>query len=348
MPILKRAIAEAEASGSAHTKRWATHDLGVALAMLDRHDEGLALLEHSHLPARSASDRALLMRGYINIPAVRQARGDPPAPLLPIVEEGLQLARRQAASTTIVWLAGNLADFMLDMGRVPEAEAYLDEAIRHGEVVSSPHLASKHCGRALARQLRGDLSGARRDLATAGRVGLSDEPQVAWSYPMSMAMLDWAAEPRGATERLGAWLTEHVVGPSAAIEAVIALGRMALRLDDRDRMEEAGRLLRLASTGAGSAHHEAKTRWADALVTSDHRSAETSARTFEDLGLHRIAADFWADAALIAARAGVDAEALGRARSPHEQMGMVPWLGPLPETRWLGPARDSAGAPSAA
>ncbi len=58
----------------------------------------------------------------------------------------------------------------------------------------------------------------------------------------------------------------------------------------------------------------------------------------EEQGLLLLAADAWADAAILAARAAIESDAERRAIGLCERMGAHPLLGPVPERRW----RDTA------
>ncbi len=335
VPILERAIEEARASGSSEALRLATHDLGVALAFLDRPDEAVALLEDSYAQAITAKDRALLMRCYINIPAVRLSRGDPPGPLSAMTEEGLTLARRSAASHTIIWLAGNQSEIMREMGRLDEAMAYVDEAIVEARRLSSRALGTKLSLRARTHRLRGDFDAAARDLDEVIRLGPGREPQVAAEYPMSLAHARWPDDPRGAMDALAAWISGDPGLPSTS-EVALEVARMALRLGDRTTLARAATIHGQSLTDYPAPIFLAKRRWVEAMAgPGDHLAVEAAAAAFEELGYPVRAADAWADAAIMAARAGVASEAEGRAQALCESMGMHPLLGPLPETRWI-------------
>jgi class 3 adenylate cyclase/tetratricopeptide (TPR) repeat protein len=343
-PILERAISEAKASSDAATMRWATHDLGITFGFLDRLDESIHLLEESYRQARESGDGPLLMRCYINLPAVRQARGDEVGPLIEMVEEGLQLARRSAATHTIVWLAGNQSDFMTGMGRLEEALAYVDESVVQARMISSPHLAPKLSARARLQLMLGDADAAQRDLDDAGRLDTSLEPQTAVEYPLSLACYRWPGAPREAMESLVAWATDATDTNAAGPIASITIARMALRLADRANLAAAVRIYHDSPMTKDSSLREVTTRWIDALAgAGDLAALERVAVDMEQLGYRVHAADAWADAALLTARAGIDSEAERRAVDLTEQMGLHPLLGPLPETRWLAPAAPAEG-----
>jgi len=339
VPLLQRAREEAESSSDSETLRVATHDLGVAYAFLERFDEAMALLEESYQQAREADDRGLLLRCYINLPAVRQACGEPTEPLVEMVEEGLRLARRSAAAHTVAWLAGNQAEFMADLGRLDESLAYLDEAILNAHVISSPHRAAKLAARARAHLLLGDVAAAMRDVDEAALYhDITHEPQVAHEYPLSLAYLGWPHDPGGAMASLADRMAEDLVSPGSRSFVGHALARMALRLGDDAMMARAIELHQSVRLAQAAPRLLAIYRWVDALSASGDRTAvEESAAELEAFGLRVNAADAWADAALLAARAGVSSEAEHHATRLCESMGMHPLLGPLPETRWLHP-----------
>ena len=141
------------------------------------------LLEESYrLGTGGAMTVRLLMRCYINVPAVRRARGDPPQPLAEMVEEGLQPGpslRGQQHHR----LAGRQPGRVHGRSRAASSDAlrYQDEAILHTRAVQSVHLNTKlqtHAAHpTAARRDRG--GGARHGLEEAEALGSDAEPQVA-------------------------------------------------------------------------------------------------------------------------------------------------------------------------
>ena len=213
--------------------------------------------------------------------------------------------------------------------------SYLDEAIVEARRISHPHLGTKLGFRARIHRLQGDLEAARRDLEEVVQLGPGQEPQVASEYPMSLAYARWADDPRGSMDALAAWVADDPNGPSTA-EAARELARMALRLGDRAALEQAARIYAGSSSDYPAPIFRTKAQWVEAMAGgSDHLAVEAAAEAFERLGYPVDAADAWADAAIMAARAGVASEAEVRARSLCESLGMHPLLGPLPETRWI-------------
>jgi len=279
------------------------------------------------------------MRCYINIPAVRQARGDAVEPLTEMVEEGLQLARRSAANHTIAWLAGNQAEFLADLGRFEVALECLDEAITQGAFVGNSLLTGMRSNRSRVRRLLGDTAGADRALEEAAAVGGRPEAQEAVYYPLNLAYKRWPDDPRGALESLAAWTDEDPAAATMHIYTALEIARMAYRLGD-DRMLARAAELRTAVGDPGTSPlHQAKARWLDELTGSgDPLRVLKAADTLEALGYRVPAADARADAALMAARAGIESDAGERVLRFCAEVGMHPLLGPLPETRWLEPA----------
>ncbi len=326
--ILERAIEEARASADAATLRWAMHDLGVALSFLGRRDEAVALLEDSFQRAREADDRNLLMRCYINLPAVRVGRGDPPEPLIAMIVEGLGLARRSAASQTIAWLASNLTEFMVDTGRLDEALAYMDEAVTAARAVGHAHLPSSLWHRSVLHRMRGEPEAAARDLAEAERLGEISEPQLAGVRPLSQAWARWPDDPRGALDTLATWLWEHAtgLGPRPAVAHEVA--RMALRLGERVTLSRAVELHRASRVNTEAALFLAKDQWVDGLAAGDQHAVEHAAAMLEEIDYRTPAAEAWADAAFLAASARTPSDAERRAAGLCAEIGLHPLLGP--------------------
>ena len=230
VPILERAIAEATACSHGPTLRWATHNLGAALAFLERQDEAVTLLEESFRQAREADDRGLLLRCYINLPAVRYGRGDPVAPLIDMLDEGLRMARRSAATHSLAWLAGNRAEFSRELGRLDEALAHADEAVHNAPVISPSHWSARLLSRALIHRYRGEVEDAALDVDAAERIGGDHEPQVAALHPLNVALERWSDDAPAAAAALADWVTGRRSDPTRRCIAVHELARMALRL----------------------------------------------------------------------------------------------------------------------
>lgn len=114
---------------------------------------------------------------------------------------------------------------------------------------------------------------------------------------------------------------------------------MALRLGDADGLSRSVASFDSVATRCDGPVRAIQRRWLEAL-TADQSSAVSTIRAvadeFEAIGYRLPAADCHADAALLAARAGLDPTVdEAAAQRLYAACGAVPLLGPLPETRWL-------------
>jgi len=335
-PILERAVADARASGSDDALRWALHDLGLTRTMTGQMDDGIELLEQSFEMARRASDRALLARCYINIPLNHFERGDPATEVGPLFEEGLQLARRDGAVATIAWIATSLSFEMLDLGRLDEhlalATEALDAASRAGddELVAGGReaLAWAH----LARGER-ELAMHERERAVASR---RPENQ-GWTAGLDAA-LGWPDDPAAAHATLVACFDGLAREREAFSSVARNVARMALRLDDRDAIGRSTSAFLEATADRTGPMMRIRRRWYAGLAGDrDGRDVEAAATDLEAAGYLTAAVEAYADAALLAARAGRASVAGERAIAIAAEIGYHHLLGPLPETRWVSP-----------
>jgi tetratricopeptide (TPR) repeat protein len=336
-PILERAVADARASVSDAALRWALHDLGLARSQAGHVDEGAALLEQSFEMARASGDRALLLRCYINIPTTAFDRGDPPSATIPLFEEGLELARRAGAVSTIAWIANNLSYEMEDLGRLDEGISLNIEAIeaaRRGGDVERVAQASEGL-------VWGLLLGGERDRALAEWAAIKAGPKrlegVGWTAYLE-ACLRWADDPEQAYRGFFAAFQSLSPEEEAFSSAARGVARMALRLGDADGLARAtSAFLEVIAGGAGPTSIMRR-RWFGGLVSdADGSDVEAVAGELDAVGYRTLAAYAYADAAILAARAGRASDAEARAMDIAAEIGLHPSLGPLPETRWLAP-----------
>lgn len=332
--ILERAVADARSCGSDDALRWALHDLGLARSLTGHTDEGIDLLEESFAMARRAGDRALLARCYINVPLTRFERGDPAAEIGPLYEEGLQLARRDGAVATVAWLAVNLAYEMGDRGRLDEDLALgaesLDAARRAGddELVGGARMCL-----AWAHLLRGEDDQARREHEQSRSPGRRRESE-AYSAAQA-ATIRWAADPAGAFSDLTAFFDRQTPEDQGFATVARWLARMALRLDDREGLVRATNAFGAATADKSGPIMIMRRRWLHGLaVDPDGSSVQAAAGDLAGAGYLAVAVEAYADAALMAARAGRASEAEQRALAICAETRVHHLLGPLPETRW--------------
>lgn len=110
---------------------------------------------------------------------------------------------------------------------------------------------------------------------------------------------------------------------------------MAFRLADRSLLEDAVAVSRDCDVDGGPGYR-AKLGWLEALPAhGEEGPVRDAAIRLEKLGWRKPALDAWADAALMAARAGRPSDALEHARALARATGLHPLLGSLPEDRWL-------------
>jgi len=242
----------------------------------------------------------------------------------------------------VAWLAANQAEFMIDLGRFDEALAYQDEAVAAAASGSGRFRAHKLRHRALVHRLRGDVAAAERDMAESDRLGAVVEPQSAAEELLGQAWARWPDDPRGALEALASAASDPDLWDSQRVPVAHELARMALRLGTRQELEGAIKSHQDARPVDGSLSFQAQWRWIDGLAADDAGVVvEEAAVELGDLGFMLHAANAWADAAILAARAGRVSDAQARAVTMVTEMGLQPLLGPLPETRWIKASRSA-------
>lgn len=225
---------------------------------------------------------------------------------------------------------------MAELGRLDAASTYLDEAVAAS--TAPPLLAHMHLHQANVYRMQGDTAAADRVLGEAEARMADVEPQIAAELTLARAWARWPDDPRGAIKALALAASDLDVWAPQRVAIAHELARMALRLDDRTTLEQAIESHQSARPAGGPARRVAEWRWVDGLADGTGGLAvETAAVELESLGLSFRAADAWADAALLAARAGRGSDALERAVALIEEMGLHPLLGPVPERRWLEP-----------
>jgi tetratricopeptide (TPR) repeat protein len=334
-PILERAVADARAAGSDDALRWALHDLGIAMTQIGRMDDGLELMKESLEMARRAGDRALRGRCYINLPLTKSDRGDPWMEVVPMYEEGLQLARRDGAVATIAWLATNLSWELEDLGRIDERMDLATEALDAARRAGDDELVAS-AGECLAwgHLFRGEREQALREWATVSSVPRRPDGR-GW-YAILRAVLAWPDDAASAWRDL-AGAFEDLSPEDQAYGAVARyLSRMALRLGERDGLVRATSAFLATTADRAGPVMVIRRRWFGGLATDpDGGEVEAAAEELERAGYRLLAVNAFADAALIAARAGRPSAAAERALAIAAEIGYHHLLGPLPETRWI-------------
>ena len=328
---LEAAVSEARTLAHDGLERWAMHELGMAYERNGRHEEGIALLRDSLQRAEAANDRRLWLRTHTNLSGVLSMSNDY-REAIPLLQTGLDHARRAMESHFQYWLAINLAGAAIDMGELRDADTYTQEAIAAARRVGLPLHGSLEA--AWLCILLGAYDESQAIIGAWGDV--EPELQAQTGAAIVRAALAWRADPQRATAQLlgdlqRAQMMDHY-GPKH-------LARMAVRVGHREALEWAIESMNGFASGAPDSPIGTLATWVGALADADDdpgRAADDVARAGQQLeerwGLRLFAALAYADAAWIAARAGLpDAdERRRRAAEAHSAIGAVPLLEPLP------------------
>jgi tetratricopeptide (TPR) repeat protein len=346
-PILREAIEEARACGAEHVERMALHDLGIATGMLGDVRVSLDLVEESMDLARAAQDRALMTRCYINVPAIMSGNGETNLRILPLCLEGLERARRSMDHATVSWIAQNVADLLTYEGRLREALPFVEEALVTARTVGEAGRMAVCLGqRAWARLLMGDRDGARSDLRESRRIAAAVEPQSAIFDTAFESLFLWRDDPSTACRLLSDALHSTALAPASLLDAAPIAARMALRLGDATRLRSSVAPVISVDERCGGPVRALQRRWMEAL-TGDPATSCAALRAvgkeLEEIGYRLPAADCHADAAVMAERAGLDSALdVADGRRLYAACGAEPWLGELPETRWMEATETTA------
>ncbi len=336
---LRRSLEEARVTGDEVTERWAMHDLAIVLTRSEPDPEGLALMLRSHELAREAKDTDLIGRCYINVPGTLTAF-DRLEEAIAMAEEGFEAARRTGDRTAQYWTGNNLADFYHGSGRLSEAIPIQEEAIEAARYIGyQPTMGLPEYAHLLF--YAGRFEEAR---AVAEQIAITEhdvEPQNEGIEAVVQALARWADDPTGAIRRLRATVTMiRTQGPSHSLDLVaVYLARMGLRAGDSGATTEAAGLAAgLPELAIGNRTMMALARWVTGIAQAaggtgdqDGGAAREIAAAGEQLvarGWLGIAADAFADAALIAERVGLPeaAEWADQSRALYEASSAVPML----------------------
>ncbi|MFF2954580.1 AAA family ATPase [Kitasatospora sp. NPDC057965] len=208
--LAERAARIAREVGAHTVEQHALMTLGGLRNDLDTDPEaGVAQLAAAVEATRRLGATDLLLRGLNNLASVQRGLGRPEEAVA-LAREGLDSARRNGLQRNIgAILTGNLAEALLDLGRIDEAELVLAE----GDLTSPTGTHAEFLDRLRGdlALLRGDLAGATALLAgarAANRVG-----QIQHSVPISRLAVRIAAlagRPLEARAELLAALVEEV------------------------------------------------------------------------------------------------------------------------------------------
>ena len=289
-------------------ERMALHDLAIAEGMLGDPRESVDLIKRSMELARAADDRVLLMRCYINVPAIMLGNGELAADILPIMAEGLASTRRSLDHSATSWIVQNRADVLTMVGRLPEALADAEEAIAEARLIGEPGRIQGCLGeRAWVRSHMGDRQGAIDDHAESRTVAGQAEPQAVIYDALMDALIEWPSNQTTAARRIAVAAESPDAAPASLLDAAPVGIRMAFRADESAAMHAlAERFLRVADRCTGPVV-ELQRRGCRALLEAPAEALgelTEVATAFERIDYPLPAANAWADAALIAERLG--------------------------------------------
>jgi class 3 adenylate cyclase/tetratricopeptide (TPR) repeat protein len=160
-PLLRRAVDMAAHVGAELTHAEAMQTLGNCLGQIDKPEEAIAVMREAYRLAKEIGEFNNLMRVSNNLPAALSDLVADYAGSEAVLREGLELARRAGATGHEGWLMGSLADILVRVGRLEEAEAFsraaVDSSFAHGD---RAHWALRKGSLALIVLLRGRLDEA--------------------------------------------------------------------------------------------------------------------------------------------------------------------------------------------
>lgn len=334
---LEIALVEARKVGADRAERWALQDLAILPHEMGRPSAEMALAERSLEHARAAGDRGLLLRSYNNTAATILLLGGDWHRAVELYEEGLGEARRIGDNTWRIELQGNLGGLLAWLGRIDDAVRHTSEALALADAQGeTAELAYRLIEAAYARVMRGEHDAARILMERVANVPVDERALTRLQATFTRALLDWPVRPVRAVVELTDAIRD--VGDVRGAPADTAC-QWQIRMAFRTGVIKEGRvgldlLQRWGRPVAGPAR--ARLRWLEALLAGLSTEAlvavERAATELAAEGHPLSAADAFADAALLAARAGLPTDGYQqRAEHLYERCGAVPALGRLPE-----------------
>ena len=198
----EQALGAAEAAGAREEEAMARMWLGVARTYSGDADSGIAELWRAVEPVRSLGDHGLTLRTYLNLSDSLEAAGRH-AESAEVAERGLELAAEVGFTRHVFggYLASNLAEAMIGLGRWSEALRVLTETIDYGfsAAVVQAHLITL---RGTIAALSGRHEDGRRDIdAGAAKLSSREDGQFALPFALLRSLVAWGrgdhAQARG-------------------------------------------------------------------------------------------------------------------------------------------------------
>jgi len=344
IPILERALDEARAVGARNVEAWAVHELGVALSQTGRGGDGVILVRQSMDLARELGDSTLWLRCHTNIAAISMGLGTSLSEVEDLLQEALPVARRNSDRWIEGWLLLHLAEVNEFRARFDLARGYSIESLEISRLLGDRvQTAARRGALAYIDASLGNWPAVER-LEAEGPIteDMEEEQDKVWTHIWTAWRL-WTGDPGAAV----AYLVREM--PKVEIDrgpGCLLLARMAFRTGDVAALAVARDLVPAPVDNEGRLLGSIRAS-VNALAGDDPDKAETLASLARDLEATEhlmLAEPSWVDVALVLARAGRDAsQAIARVEAINAIGGMVPMLGPLPETRWMAPAPAIAG-----
>ncbi|HJR19417.1 MAG TPA: AAA family ATPase [Actinomycetota bacterium] len=331
--VLRRSLEISARVGDRVTQGHSLQSLGIVENNKGNVAEGLRLVEEAYELAEDVGDVALRLRVANNLPALLADQEHGVERAIPILREGLELARRTNHTAEIGWLIGTLGDFMWQVGNIAESISLLEESVPYARAVGEAALVGHRLqGAALSHITAGNVEEAERAWEEAEPVMLQNpEPQALRWVPILRAWIRLARGERegAATELAGA--VEEYLAPGKAFDEMpsgaVTLLELVRTLVHLGRTTEAVRYVELfGSTSLNKDRYRLMADWGRALVKSDPSEAKQELESvIERLRKHERRVDIarcMIDVARVQRRFGEDpGHTLARARQILEECG---------------------------
>jgi len=286
-PLLARAVGVAERVGDPVVSGEAMLALGMLKDKSGRTEEGMALLGSALDVARRARDLPFLLRALLVVSEAEELVEGNYERAASLVREGADLAKRAGHVEQIAWMQGNLADYLVDMGLLREAEVCAREGLEAARVTGEvARTGYSLLMLAWILTLRDRLDEAERLLSEVGPVltQMRETYHEGWAAliagTIARARGDAAASERillegarSATGRLEAWAGQLLLTE-------------CIRLLAHDGRAEEARPFRDELARIAEASNPTRTflAWADALTESDAgRARDVLVRVADEL-----------------------------------------------------------------
>jgi DNA-binding SARP family transcriptional activator/class 3 adenylate cyclase len=328
-PLLRRATEMAERTSDPVVRGRAMLSLGMLTYKSGRSKEGMALLEQALEIARGSRDLPFLLWALLVTSEGMQIVASDYRRAEGLVREGLELARRAGHIEQVAWMQGNLSDYLVDMGRLQEAEEPAREGLKAARASGEPpRIGYSLATLAYLLVLRSELDEAEQLLVELRAI----VEQGAETYhegwgDLIEALIAWArGDDRRATEvlveggRRAARRLEPWAGQLLLLECVRSLVRAGRATEAEPFLE------RLAELAGASLASRAFLAWASGLLEPEPAAAQemiaNAAAQLEKLERRVDHARCLIDLAEIERKGGQDHTAtLARAREILESCG---------------------------